>query len=231
LSPSNDVLALPSRLSLLGKGEGYIDRVINSVIDRSIRSERQANFSLVIMLMLVMVGGMASFGLWALTHADRISTLESETNNLRRLSESFQDVRDKLDSNNEAAAKDSLARLDQFVKDNKLDYQSYKDTLGRLSQQSQLNYGDIAIRVTIAVLTIFLVQVFFAVYRYNRHLAIMLAAKAEALELAGNDDDSRKDLSREAVSIIKESIPGFGAHPKTPIEEIVRAVDRLRKRD
>jgi hypothetical protein len=215
---------------LLGRGDGYIDRVINSVIERSMKSERQANFSLTIMLILVMIGGMASFGLWVFTHADRISTLEAERNKLITLQEGFKDALDKLDPN-DAESKARLDRLIKFIEQNYSNSESYKDSLNRLSQQSQSNYADIAIRVTIAVLTIFLVQVFFAVYKYNRHLSNMLAAKAEALELAGNDEDSRKELSREAVSIVKESVPGFGARPRTPLEEVVQAADKLRKRE
>lgn len=106
----------------------------------------------------------------------------------------------------------------------------YEATLERLKEESKSNYADIAIRVTIAVLTIFLVQVFFSVYKYNRHLAIMLSAKAEALELVSNDDDARKELSREAVSIVKESIPGFGPNPRTPMEEAGRITERVWRR-
>ncbi|MGA9994087.1 MAG: hypothetical protein WBP93_01675 [Pyrinomonadaceae bacterium] len=231
VSPANDILSasfIP--FSLLGGGNGYVDRVIKSVIDRSIKSERHANFSLTVMLILVMIGGMASFGLWAFTHAERISTLEDEKNKLIKLQGGIQDALNKLGSN-DPEAKQSLERINEFIKNNYPNSETYRDTLNRLSQQSQSNYADIAIRVTIAVLTIFLVQVFFAVYKYNRHLANMLAAKAEALELAGSDDDSRKELSREAVSIVKESVPGFGTHPRTPFEEVVQMADKLRKHE
>jgi hypothetical protein len=214
--------------SFLGRGDGYIDRVINSVIRRSVKSEQVANFSLTIMLILVMIGGMASFGLWVFTHADRISTLEYERSKLTKLQTEVKEIRDKLGANSESL-KPQIDRLLKFIEDNYSESEPYKVAIARLSQQSQTNYADIAIRVTIAVLTIFLVQVFFSVYKYNRHLAIMLAAKAEALELAGNDDDARKELSREAVSIIKESVPGFGPQPRTPIDHAVRAVEGLRK--
>lgn len=224
---ANNALRTQTLLSLLGRGDGYIDRVVNSVIERSRKSERQSNFSLIVMLILVMIGGMASFGLWAFTHADRISTLEAERNKLITLQQGFKDTQDKIDPN-DAELKARLDRLIKFIEQNYSNSESYKDSLNRLSQQSQSNYADIAIRVTIAVLTIFLVQVFFAVYKYNRHLANMLAAKAEALELAGNDEDSRKELSREAVSIVKETVPGFGARPRTPLEEVIQVADKLR---
>jgi hypothetical protein len=61
--------------TLLGRGNDYVDRVIHSVVSRSSQSERMASFSLVVMLVLVLIGGMASFGLWAFTHADRISSI------------------------------------------------------------------------------------------------------------------------------------------------------------
>jgi hypothetical protein len=217
------------RTNLLGRGDGYIDRVIHSVINRSLKSERIATFSLIVMLVLVLIGGMASFGLWAFTHADRISSIESERNKLTLLQAEMQELKQELTSSDQAAAA-KLDRLLKFVDQNYKTSPSYEATLNRLSQQSQSNYADIAIRVTIAVLTIFLVQVFFAVYKYNRHLAIMLSAKAEALELAGSDDDARKELSHEAVSIVKEAVPAFGAQPRTPIEEAARLAAKIGKR-
>jgi hypothetical protein len=229
ISPKDDAPSVANiPYLLLGRGDGYIDRVINSVMGRSMKSEHVASFSLIIMIVLVLVGGMASFGLWAFTHADRISSLEAERNKLISLQADIKEVRDKFSTSSEDA-KARLDRLIKFIDQNYSTSESYKEALNRLSIQSQTNYADIAIRVTIAVLTIFLVQVFFSVYKYNRHLAIMLAAKAEALELAGNDVDARKDLSREAVNIVKESVPGFGPHPRTPINEATRMIDGFGK--
>jgi hypothetical protein len=230
---SPDVEAVPfsdNSFALLGQGTDYINRVVRSVIGRSIKSESTARFSLTVMLILVMVGGMASFGLWAFTHADRISTLEYERSKLINLENEVKAIRDKLGEGVDTV-KPQLDRLLKFIDDNYSDSESYKADLARLSQQSQSNYADIAIRVTIAVLTIFLVQVFFSVYKYNRHLAIMLAGKAEALELVRNDDEARKELSREVISIVKETIPGFGSHPRTPIEEAIRATENIRKKE
>jgi hypothetical protein len=215
---------------LLGRGDSHVDRVIHSVIERSMKSERVASFSLTIMLILVMIGGMASFGLWIFTHADRINSLEAERNKLVSLQAEMKIVRDKLGLGSDEAK----ARLDPFINFVDKNYStspSYEATLNRLSLQTQSNYADIAIRVTIALLTIFLVQVFFAVYKYNRHLANILAAKAEAFELAGSEEDARKELCREAASMIKEGVPGFGQPPRTLIEEAVRAAERLRKRE
>jgi len=231
-SPTVAINDLQSRnadlTNLLGRGDDYVDRVIHSVVSRSSQSERMASFSLVVMLVLVLIGGMASFGLWAFTHADRISSIETERNKLTFLQAEMQQINEKLASSNPAATA-QLDRLFSFIDQNYKTSATYEATLNRLSQQSQTNYADIAIRVTIAVLTIFLVQVFFAVYKYNRHLAIMLAAKAEALKLAGSDEDARKELSREAVSIVKEAVPTFGAQPRTPMEEIARLADKIRR--
>jgi hypothetical protein len=213
----------------LGVGEETIGRVIISVVRRSLRSEQIATFSLRVMIVLVIVGGMASFGLWMFTHADRISSLESERIKLLALQSEIKDTRDKLGAAATDDIKAQLDRVNKFIDQNYSGSESFKDTLNRLSLQSQTNYADIAIRVTIAVLTIFLVQVFFSVYKYNRHLAIILAAKAEALELVGSDDGARKELSKEAIGIVKESIPGFGAQPKTPLEQLVSAFEKVRK--
>lgn len=218
-----------SSLPLLGQGNTYLDRVIRSVIGRSAKSESAAGFSLGIMLFLVMIGGGASVGLWAFAHAERIKSLEYERSKLLNLQSHVMAVQDKLTAGSEDA-KAQLNRLVTFIDDNYKEDEKYKTTLYNLTVQSQTNAADIAIRVTIAVLTIFLVQVFFAVYKYNHYLADMLAAKAEALELAGNDTDARKKLSREAASIVREGVPGFGAAPRTPIEEATRLAEKFAKR-
>jgi hypothetical protein len=229
-TPVDDIPAPSAAITspLLGQNNDFIARVIHTVLSRSARSERAANFSLTVMLVLVMVGGMASFGLWAFTHADRISTLEKEHGNLIKLQKEMREVQEKLGGDREEVAL-RLNNLYNFIEQNYSTSANYEATLNSLKLQSQSNYADIAIRVTIAVLTIFLVQVFFSVYKYNHHHANMLAAKAEALELAGNDTDARKELSREAVSIVKESVPSFSPYPRTPIEEAIMMAEKLKK--
>lgn len=210
----------------LGQGNSYLDRVIRSVFLRSSKAERAASFSLTVMLILVLVGGMASFGLWVFTHADRIATIESERNKLISLQTEMQGLRNKSDQE----LKDRIDRLLKSVEQYYSTSSSYEGTLNRLSTQSQTNLADIAVRVTIAVLTIFLVQVFFSVYKYNHHLASVLAAKAEALELVSNDDEARGELSHEAIAIVKESVPGFGAQPRTPYEQAAALAEKFSKR-
>lgn len=211
---------------LLGLGNGYVDRVTRSVFGRSAKAERAASFSLGVMLTLVFVGGMASFGLWVFTHADRIATIENETHKLLALEAEMEGLRDNPDQE----LKDRVNRLLDFVKQNYKTTETLEATLNRLTVQSQTNLADIAVRVTIAVLTIFLVQVFFAVYKYNRHLGSVLAAKAEALELAANDEDARRELSHEAIAIVKESVPGFGPQPRTLYQQAVGVAEKFAKR-
>ncbi|HEX8499570.1 MAG TPA: hypothetical protein VF659_03180 [Pyrinomonadaceae bacterium] len=172
---------------------------------------------------------MASFGLWAFTHADRINTLESERNKILAMERGLELLQARAANADDKELKTSVDSLLKTVKDTYSTSPNYEATLNRLSQQSQTNLPDIAVRVTIAVLTIFLVQVFFSVYKYNRHLSMMLAAKAEALELAGSDEAAKKKLSLEAVDIVKEGLPGFGPSPRTPMEEVIRAAERLGK--
>lgn len=213
-------------LFMLGRGNGYVDRVIRSVLGRSAKAERAASFSLGVMLILVLVGGMASFGLWVFTHADQISTIEAERKKLLDLASEMEGLRNSSDQE----VKNRADRLLDFVKQNYSNSTTLEGTLSRLTTQSQTNVADIAIRVTIAVLTIFLVQVFFSVYKYNRHLGSLLAAKAEALELAANDEDARRELSHEAIAVVKESVPGFGPQPRTVYEQAIGVAEKFAKR-
>lgn len=159
---------------------------------RSTKSEGTANFSLYVMLGLVFVGGMASSGLWALTDADRFNSQEAERNKLLALQSDVKGLREELGPGGEDL-KNQLDRVVGYIGRNYQTSPTYEETLKRLSLQSQTNVADIAIRVTIAVLTIFLVQVFFSVYKYNRHLAIMHARGQDRGPRAGRERRGRAE--------------------------------------
>ena len=100
----------------LGQGNSYVDRVIHSVQERTIKTEGVANFSLIIMLILVFVGGMASFGLWAFTHADRINTLEAERNKLISLQNQINEIKGTT-TINEEITRAKFDRINKFIDD------------------------------------------------------------------------------------------------------------------
>lgn len=65
------------------------------------------------MLVLVALGGMASFGLWAFTHADRISTLEAETKRLVSLQADMKVLQGTLGTGSD----ESKVKLDRLLKE------------------------------------------------------------------------------------------------------------------
>jgi hypothetical protein len=102
----------------------------------------------------------------------------------------------------------------------------YSQLFEKTASRAQTDWSEVAIRVTIAVLTLFLVQIFFSVYKYNRQLSAALSGKAEALEIIGENEESRDLLRGKLVSIIDQYQPGFGPAPRTPISEAIELVEK-----
>lgn len=128
-------------------------------------------------------------------------------------------------------AKDIKAEIKKISKDLPKTYgdkNTYKEAIDNVERISNISWPDIAARVTIALLTLFLVQIFFSVYRFNRQLSSILSAKAEALELIGQDKEDEKLLRQELVATVKESTPGFGPIPKTFLQEAIDFANKLK---
>jgi type II secretory pathway component PulC len=109
---------------------------------------------------------------------------------------------------------------------NKNEYEKVFEDVKKLTQTS---WADIAARGTIALLTLFLVQIFFSVYKFNRQLSSSLSAKAEAIEMIASDKDSEQLLNKELISVVKQHLPGFGKEPKTPLHEAIDLAGKLKE--
>ena len=82
-------------------------------------------------------------------------------------------------------------------------------------------------RVAIAALTFFLVQVFLRIYKYNKQQNTSLLTKAEVLELFNEPGTDMKKLREILASKIEEN-PKFGNSPTTPIEQIIHIAEKAK---
>jgi len=206
------------------------DAAIHSYVTAAIRTRSRetadsARLSMLIMILLVLVGGGASVGLWFVSQLDRIRSLELERNKLVHLTSSLEQL-SRQNTPQQAAA---LKQVQAFIQDNYNAAHSYEVLLRDIADKTQTSWPDIAIRATVAILTLFLVQIFFSVYKYSQHLSNLLARKAEALELLGVFAEDRQGVRKEMIAVAKEGFPGFSAGPNTPLQDVIDILDKLRK--
>jgi hypothetical protein len=199
--------------------------VTEAVRRRSRQTSEGARLSMIIMILLVLVGGGASVGLWFFGQLDRIRTVELERMKLLHLSTNL----DRLSTQTTTQQAENVAQLRRFVQDNYGQDNSYQALLRDIAAKAQTSWPDIAIRATVAILTLFLVQIFFSVYKYSLHLSNILAAKAEALELVGVSSEDRQNLRKEMIAVATEGAPGFSPGPNTPLQELLDIVEKLKK--
>jgi hypothetical protein len=220
-----EISGIPAELQTITLEQAVHIRVTDAVRQRSRQTSETARLSMIIMIVLVLLGGGASVGLWFVGQLDRVRSLELERKKLVYLSSQFTGQSDRTPQELSKA----LIELQKVVRDNYTQEQSYQSLLREISASMQTSWPDIAIRATIAVLTLFLVQIFFAVYKYSQHLSNLLAAKAEALELVGVAEQDRRQLRKEMISLAKERTPTFGAGPNTPLQELLDLLEKLKK--
>jgi hypothetical protein len=183
------------------------------------------------MSVLVIAGGTTSFGLWWVNHATTANLMEQERAKLisARLalsdSTSFRLHLEALHTNSESLAA-FLARTDALYADSP----EYKATLKTIQDQTVNSIPDTAIRVTIGVLTVFLVQIFFAIYKYTSHVAESLSSRADALQLLEESPEGAMAI-RDAMAIhASAGTPVFSGGPRSPLEEAARLIRDASKR-
>ena len=274
-------------IEILGLGQKPSDRATKSLLYRANSAERISQFSMVIMIVLVFVGGGSSFGFWVKDRLEIMQTLENERNKLVNLKEGlsgkgyydqmyssfrtrsydvhfYEEIETSFNSfvnfletttdfykiidesklksyenlkNSFKSAKESyLQKIDAVllsIKNNLSDIygnkNEYEKVFEDVKKSSQTSWADIAARGTIALLTLFLVQIFFSVYKFNRQLSSSLSAKAEAIEMIASDKDSEQLLNKELISIVKQHLPGFGKEPKTLLHEAIDLAGNLKE--
>ena len=238
-SPTHlNTILLESEL-LLGQGATIIDRVIKSLLYRANRSEKTAKLSLVLIVILVFIGGSISIGTIALDQFSKLRQLE-------KVRQEMLSVVDKLDLNKMRISylnsKDSIERftikhdkdIARSIQESIIitfgsleDTKNYKQLLENIQKKESYNISEIIMRVAIAALTFFLVQVFLKIYKYNQQQNTILLTKAEVLELFNEPGSDMKKLREILASKIEEN-PKFGNTPSTPIEQIINIADKAK---
>jgi len=235
-SSSNKILIEPELL--LGQGSSIIDRVIRSLFYRANRSEKTAKLSLALIVLLVFIGGSISIGTIAMGQFTKLRQLEkvrqemlSIINNLDTTTTFVMTDKTpystayviKEDSTIAESIKETIETTFGSLEDTK----NYKQLLENIQKKESYNISEMVMRVAIAALTFFLVQVFLKIYKYNQQQSTSLLTKAEVLELFNEPGTDIKKLREILASKIEEN-PKFGNTPSTPIEQIINIADKAK---
>lgn len=237
-SASNSETILEEPELLLGQSNNNIDRVIRSLLYRANRSEKTARLSLLAIILLVFIGGGISIGTIALDQFSKLRQLEKVRqemlSNINRIDTTTTFIiSDKdpysttyvfrKDSTIATSIKESIETTFGTFEDTK----NYKQLLENLQKKESYNISEIIMRVAIAALTFFLVQVFLRIYKYNKQQNTSLLTKAEVLELFNEPGTDMKKLREILASKIEEN-PKFGNSPTTPIEQIINIAEKAK---
>jgi hypothetical protein len=236
-SASNTLLSEPELL--LGQGNANIDRVIQSLLYRANRAEKTAKLSLVAIILLVFIGGSISIGTIALDQFSKLRQLEkvrqemlTAVNKLNTESYFYEYLNlnnspEKAIIKHDSAIAKAIQKNIETTFGSLEDTKNYKQLLENVQRKESYNISEIVMRVAIAALTFFLVQVFLRIYKYNKQQCTSLLTKAEVLELFNEPGTDMKKLREILASKIEEN-PKFGNTPTTPIEQIINIADKAK---
>jgi hypothetical protein len=234
---SNGILSEPEHL--LGQGNTKFDRVIRALFYRVNRSEKTAKLSLAIIVLLVFIGGSISIGTIALDQFSKLRQLEKVRQNMlfaidqidrRNFHFDLQDSKDStvsIERQLDNVIANSIKTAVEATFGDLEDTKNYKQLLENIQKKESYNINEIIMRVAIAALTFFLVQVFLRIYKYNQQQSTSLLTKAEVLELF-NEEGADKEKLRELLASKIEGNPKFGNTPTTPIEQIINIADKAK---
>lgn len=202
----------------LGAGDSILDSVIMSTLFRASGSGKMIFLSIIILLIITVIGGWASFGAVALNEARIVRELEAERSRLMDVTVMLKTVKS-----------DSSPELLEFIKNTintrYAGQSSYANIIENVEKQTDVDWPDIAMRVTIAALTLFLVQIFFQIYKYNQQQQAQLNLRAEVLELYKETSADQTELRRELLTKL-EITPRFGRTPTTLADQILTSLSK-----
>jgi hypothetical protein len=194
-----------------------IEKVISAVALRAKSSTKMTSVSLVIMIVIVFIGGGTSIGTVALNEAGKLRELEIERLKLIKLTNTLTDTSVHKDT--------AFAHIKKLIGERYGTENSYQKLIEDIQKQSYISWPDIVMRVTIAALTLFLVQVFFHIYKYNRQQSSNLFTKAEILELYKDPEADRDELRRILLSKTDPHLK-FEKDPSSPSEQIIQIIEK-----
>ena len=199
-----------------------LETVIASILIRANNSSRMISFILATMILIVIVGGSASFGTVAINEAKKVRELEIERIKLLK-------IVSKLEKS-DTAKTEVLKRnkeIKQLIYTEYGEENSYKSILENIERQSFTSWPDIAMRITIAALTLFLIQIFFHIYKYNQQQASQLYTPAETLELF-KDTGANQDELRSSLLSKLDNGPHFEKGPTSPTEQFMNMIEKAK---
>ncbi|WP_445454479.1 hypothetical protein [Flavobacterium sp. 25HG05S-40] len=195
----------------------YVSKIIKLILERANSSNRNTTFSLIIMIIIVIIGGSASFGTVALNEVNKIRELETERIKMLNIITILKDEQiSNTDRNNE---------IKEILTSRYGNETSYNEVIKNIEQQSYISWPDIAMRITIAALTLFLVQIFFHIYKYNQQQASNLFTRAEVLELYQESDSNLDELRLGLLSKLDQN-PKFDKSPTSPTEQFISIIKK-----
>jgi hypothetical protein len=188
-----------------------------------------AKFALGAMMAIVLLGLGLSLGLWAFSAIDRTKGLAMAAGDLRRAVSETSRLRAVLDKigplgvgQTDAAlmvdgVRKSLEAIGQSIPTDPVVEAAAKSYV---DAQSRTNWGDVAIRITVAVLSLFLVQVFFSVYKYAMIAAMRLSERLDGI-IALSRDKSPEAKAKLLHLLASADGGSFGREPTLPIKDIL----------
>lgn len=195
-----------------------LTRVIDSIRNRALSYHKSITVSLIAMIVIVAIGGGASFGTVALSEANKIRDLEAVRVNMLRIANELE-----VQDSSQFRKRDITVKT--LITKHFGNEKSYQETLESIENQADVSWPDIAMRITIAALTLFLVQVFFHIYKYNQRQASHLYTKAETLELF-TEEGAEMDTLRAGLLAKMDPHPNFEKSPTTPTENIINVIGK-----
>jgi hypothetical protein len=234
----------------LGNGVTTLDNVIKSIISRAESSAKMTTTALFLMVIIVFIGGGASIGTIALSELNKVREMEqakkdfvsmkSEIIKYGRSPTTYPntvEIPALTDTSNASRSeflsktqRDINANYNQLLKslNTTLNDTNYEKLINKIDTTHAISWEDIAMRATIAALTLFLVQVFFHIYKYNQQQSSFLFGKAEAIELCKTSEPAHAELKKAIIDKLETDVK-FGKDPTSAIDQVINALEKIKK--
>lgn len=205
----------------LGQGDTGLDRIIRSLIQRADASRRNILFTIIAIAGIVTVGISFSVGMTAYSEIKKVRELEKTRLELIAITKEI--------TNSDPAKFPELKKdIQKIISQKYGDEKSYQQTIQNIEKQTVVSWPDIAMRVTIAALTLFLVQVFFNIYKYNQQQLANLLTRAETLELY-RETGADQEALRTGLLAKLDTNPSFDKTPVSPTEQIINVFSKTKE--
>jgi len=205
----------------LGQGTTTLDRIIRSLMQRAEGYKKNILATMLAILVIVGIGISFSVGMTAYSEVKKVRELERTRVELINITDKFK----SSDTTNLVKLKTDIQKI---IKQNYGDEKGYQQIIQNIEKQTVVSWPDIAMRVTIAALTLFLVQVFFNIYKYNQQQVSNLVTRAETLELYKETGANQEELRSGLLNKLDTS-PSFDKTPSSPADQIINVITKSKE--